>query len=160
VHSENFERVHVDAFDFAEGWGGVVESVNEALQPQRDEERELERIALLKGVQVSMRFDMADLRLPPEENGSIMEAVGGADVIMLMYCVHESQAAEHQLFPAVLAALKPGCSVIVCDMWTKCIDAITACVAKTEAETGLSFECIPLGSEQVFPFKGVAISKM
>ena len=159
VHTGGFERVHVEAFDFAEGWGPVVEAVEEACQPQCDPERELERVGLLKNVTVSLQFGLADLRQGPEENVPILEAVQGADIVMLMYCAHESQAAEHQLFPAVLGALRPGCSVVVCDMWTKCIDAIMACVTKTEAEKGASFDCVPLGSEQAFPFKGVCITR-
>lgn len=160
VHRGDFERVHVDAFDFAEGWGPVVESVGEACQPQRDTEMELLRVGLLQNIQVSMRFGLADLRAPAEENRAIMDAVMAADIVMLMYCVHESQAAEHELFPAMLGALRSGCSVVVCDMWNKCIDAITTCVAKTEAATEVKYVCIPLGSEQAFPFKGVCITKL
>jgi len=134
-------------------------SSGNCLSPQADEVLEAERAKLLKDVEVTMRFDTADLRTHPDENGTVMSAVPAADVIMLMYCVHESKAAEHELLPSILKEMRLGASMIVCDMWTKCIDAIREVVVQVETDSLCRYELVPLGSEQAFPFKGILIQR-
>ena len=57
-------------------------------------------------MEVSMQFNVANLRKPPAENEMLIDMVPSADLVTLMYVVHESQATQHELLPEVLATAR------------------------------------------------------
>ena len=122
-------------FKIEMGWRGVVEAAAGALAaPHSEPEQECRRQALLapgpgasRLLGVSISFGLGDLRAPVSEGGSVLEAVRRADVIMLMYVVHESQALEFDLFPEVLKAAPVSLREIMCKCETTQTPLIHAC---------------------------------
>jgi len=129
AHQPSILDVHVDAFDFVAGWRGVVEAAAGALSAMHSEpEQERLRQALLapglgtsRVLGVSINFGLGDLRAPASEGGSVLEAVRKANVVMLMYVVHESRAVEFDLFPEVLKAAPVSLRRIMCYASDPCV---------------------------------------
>eukprot|EP01061_Rhynchopus_euleeides_P003794 TRINITY_DN13066_c0_g1_i1.p1 TRINITY_DN13066_c0_g1~~TRINITY_DN13066_c0_g1_i1.p1 ORF type:complete len:405 (+),score=141.15 TRINITY_DN13066_c0_g1_i1:55-1215(+) len=140
------QAVEVDStvYDFAPGWGNVVEKLDAALQ-------DASVASLIPLARTRFSFELCDLQHNAGEptNAALMGAVPTFHYFMFCYCLHESRALSmSDLFAEVCRTAQPGAVIVVLEVFKQvALDA-----AEVAAEYGFAYHDVPSGTNA--PFNG------